>query len=238
MTIHNKDRRWKTMETVVKMHQVSKVYGENEAAVHALKNVDLEIEQGTFVTIIGKSGSGKSTLLHVMGGLEKPDGGKVVIQDISLYDLKDDELTILRRRQIGFVFQFFNLIPSQNVYENIILPMRLDGRKEDPEYVEDIIQMLGLEDKKLSYIDELSGGQQQRVAIARALASKPTIILLDEPTGNLDSQNSEEVMDLLKISQRKYNQTIVMVTHDAMMANKADRVITIEDGQIVGDQHV
>ncbi|WP_050638178.1 ABC transporter ATP-binding protein [Candidatus Stoquefichus sp. SB1] len=226
------------METVVKMHQVSKVYGENEAAVHALKNVDLEIEQGTFVTIIGKSGSGKSTLLHVMGGLEKPDGGKVVIQDISLYDLKDDELTILRRRQIGFVFQFFNLIPSQNVYENIILPMRLDGRKEDPEYVEDIIQMLGLEDKKLSYIDELSGGQQQRVAIARALASKPTIILLDEPTGNLDSQNSEEVMDLLKISQRKYNQTIVMVTHDAMMANKADRVITIEDGQIVGDQHV
>jgi putative ABC transport system ATP-binding protein len=226
------------METVVKMHQVSKVYGKNEAAVHALKNVDLEIEQGTFVTIIGKSGSGKSTLLHVMGGLEKPDGGKVVIQDISLYDLKDDELTILRRRQIGFVFQFFNLIPSQNVYENIILPMRLDGRKEDPEYVEDIIQMLGLEDKKLSYIDELSGGQQQRVAIARALASKPTIILLDEPTGNLDSQNSEEVMDLLKISQRKYNQTIVMVTHDAMMANKADRVITIEDGQIVGDQHV
>lgn len=226
------------METVVKMHQVSKVYGKNEVAVHALKNVDLEIEQGTFVTIIGKSGSGKSTLLHVMGGLEKPDGGKVVIQDISLYDLKDDELTILRRRQIGFVFQFFNLIPSQNVYENIILPMRLDGRKEDPEYVEDIIQMLGLEDKKLSYIDELSGGQQQRVAIARALASKPTIILLDEPTGNLDSQNSEEVMDLLKISQRKYNQTIVMVTHDAMMANKADRVITIEDGQIVGDQHV
>ncbi len=226
------------METVVKMHQVSKVYGKNEAAVHALKNVDLEIEQGTFVTIIGKSGSGKSTLLHVMGGLEKPDGGKVVIQDISLYDLKDDELTILRRRQIGFVFQFFNLIPSQNVYENIILPMRLDGRKEDPEYVEDVIQMLGLEDKKLSYIDELSGGQQQRVAIARALASKPTIILLDEPTGNLDSQNSEEVMDLLKISQRKYNQTIVMVTHDAMMANKADRVITIEDGQIVGDQHV
>lgn len=226
------------METVVKMRQVSKVYGKNEAAVHALKNVDLEIEQGTFVTIIGKSGSGKSTLLHVMGGLEKPDGGKVVIQDISLYDLKDDELTILRRRQIGFVFQFFNLIPSQNVYENIILPMRLDGRKEDPEYVEDVIQMLGLEDKKLSYIDELSGGQQQRVAIARALASKPTIILLDEPTGNLDSQNSEEVMDLLKISQRKYNQTIVMVTHDAMMANKADRVITIEDGQIVGDQHV
>ena len=225
-------------KSVVKMCQVSKVYGENETEVYALRNIPLDIEEGTFVTIVGKSGSGKSTLLHVMGGLEKPNSGEVIIQDISLYDLKEDELTILRRRQIGFVFQFFNLIPSQNVYENIILPMRLDGRKEDSEYVEDIIRMLGLEEKKLSYIDELSGGQQQRVAIARALASKPTIILLDEPTGNLDSQNSEEVMDLLKISQRRYNQTIVMVTHDAMMANKADRIITIEDGQIVGDQHV
>ena len=218
------------MKSVVKMCQVSKVYGENETEVYALRNIHLDIEEGTFVTIVGKSGSGKSTLLHVMGGLEKPNSGEVIIQDISLYDLKEDELTILRRRQIGFVFQFFNLIPSQNVYENIILPMRLDGRKEDSEYVEDIIRMLGLEEKKLSYIDELSGGQQQRVAIARALASKPTIILLDEPTGNLDSQNSEEVMDLLKISQRRYNQTIVMVTHDAMMANKADRII--------GDQHV
>lgn len=226
------------MKSVVKMCQVSKVYGENETEVYALRNIHLDIEEGTFVTIVGKSGSGKSTLLHVMGGLEKPNSGEVIIQDISLYDLKEDELTILRRRQIGFVFQFFNLIPSQNVYENIILPMRLDGRKEDSEYVEDIIRMLGLEEKKLSYIDELSGGQQQRVAVARALASKPTIILLDEPTGNLDSQNSEEVMDLLKISQRRYNQTIVMVTHDAMMANKADRIITIEDGQIVGDQHV
>ena len=226
------------MKSVVKMCQVSKVYGENETEVYALRNIHLDIEEGTFVTIVGKSGSGKSTLLHVMGGLEKPNSGEVIIQDISLYDLKEDELTILRRRQIGFVFQFFNLIPSQNVYENIILPMRLDGRKEDSEYVEDIIRMLGLEEKKLSYIDELSGGQQQRVAIARALASKPTIILLDEPTGNLDSQNSEEVMDHLKISQRRYNQTIVMVTHDAMMANKADRIITIEDGQIVGDQHV
>ena len=226
------------MKSVVKMCQVSKVYGENETEVYALRNIHLDIEEGTFVTIVGKSGSGKSSLLHVMGGLEKPNSGEVIIQDISLYDLKEDELTILRRRQIGFVFQFFNLIPSQNVYENIILPMRLDGRKEDSEYVEDIIRMLGLEEKKLSYIDELSGGQQQRVAIARALASKPTIILLDEPTGNLDSQNSEEVMDLLKISQRRYNQTIVMVTHDAMMANKADRIITIEDGQIVGDQHV
>ena len=186
------------MKSVVKMCQVSKVYGENETEVYALRNIHLDIEEGTFVTIVGKSGSGKSTLLHVMGGLEKPNSGEVIIQDISLYDLKEDELTILRRRQIGFVFQFFNLIPSQNVYENIILPMRLDGRKEDSEYVEDIIRMLGLEEKKLSYIDELSGGQQQRVAIARALASKPTIILLDEPTGNLDSKSSKVVMELFQ----------------------------------------
>lgn len=226
------------MKSVVKMCQASKVYGENETEVYALRNIHLDIEEGTFVTIVGKSGSGKPTLLHAMGGLEKPNSGEVIIQDISSYDLKEDELTISRRRQIGFVFQFFNPISSQNVYENIILPMCLDGRKEDSEYVEDIIRMLGLEEKKLSYIDELSGGQQQRVAIVRALASKPTIILLDEPTGNLDSQNSEEVMDLLKIPQCRYNQTIVMVTHDAMMANKADRIITIEDGQIVGDQHV
>lgn len=226
------------MEKVVSVNHVSKTYGAGAAKVHALRDVSIEIERGTFVTVIGKSGSGKSTLLHIMGGLEKPDAGKVNIQDISLYDLKDDALSILRRRQIGFVFQFFNLIPSQNVYENIILPMRLDGRKEDQKYVEDIIHVLGLDDKKYAYIDELSGGQQQRVAIARALASKPSIILLDEPTGNLDSQNSHEVIDLLRLSQRKYNQTIVMVTHDAMMANKADRIITIEDGKIVGDKHV
>lgn len=226
------------MEKVVSVNHVSKTYGAGAAKVHALRDVSIEIERGTFVTVIGKSGSGKSTLLHIMGGLEKPDTGKVNIQDISLYDLKDDALSILRRRQIGFVFQFFNLIPSQNVYENIILPMRLDGRKEDQKYVEDIIHVLGLDDKKYAYIDELSGGQQQRVAIARALASKPSIILLDEPTGNLDSQNSHEVIDLLRLSQRKYNQTIVMVTHDAMMANKADRIITIEDGKIVGDKHV
>lgn len=226
------------MEVVVKMEGVYKTYGKDATKVEALRGIDLEIEQGSFVAIVGKSGSGKSTLLHVLGGLEKPEKGKVMIQDTSIYRLNEDQLTILRRRQIGFVFQFFNLIPSQNVYENIVLPMYLDGHREDQAYVEDIIQMLGLEDKKLSYIDELSGGQQQRVAIARALASKPTIILLDEPTGNLDSQNSEEVIQLLKLSQRKYNQTIVMVTHDAMSANKADRIVTIEDGQIVGDVHV
>lgn len=226
------------MVKVVCMDNIKKVYGTGNTQVCALNDVSIEIEQGTFVTVVGKSGSGKSTLLHIMGGLEKPNSGIVKLDDIDLYKLRNDELTILRRRKIGFVFQFFNLIPTQNVYENIILPLRLDGREEDKEYVEDIIKLLGLEDKRLAYINELSGGQQQRVAIARALASKPSIILLDEPTGNLDSQNSQEVIDLLKLSQRKYNQTIVMVTHDALMANTADRIITIEDGQIVGDQHV
>lgn len=226
------------MNTIVTMKNIIKRYGEGEQQVLALNYVDLEIEEGTFVAIVGKSGSGKSTLLHVMGGLEKPDCGEVKIQDISLYKMMEDELTILRRRKIGFVFQFFNLIPSQNVYENIILPLQLDGREEDKEYIEDIISVLGLQDKKFAYIDELSGGQQQRVAIARSLATRPSIILLDEPTGNLDSHNSQEVIDLLKISQRKYHQTIIMVTHDAMFASKADRVITIEDGKIVGDEHV
>lgn len=226
------------MESIVQMKNITKIYGEGDQKVYALNDVSLNIEEGTFVAIVGKSGSGKSTLLHVMGGLERPNKGEVLIQDISLYTMKEYPLAILRRRHIGFVFQFFNLIPSQNVYENIILPLRLDGRDEDKEYIEDIIHILGLEEKRYAYIDELSGGQQQRVAIARSLATRPSIILLDEPTGNLDSKNSQEVIDLLRISQRKYHQTIVMVTHDAMFANKADRVITIEDGKIVGDSHV
>ncbi|MDE6953311.1 MAG: ABC transporter ATP-binding protein [Erysipelotrichales bacterium] len=226
------------MNYIVKMNNITKRYGKGAQEVCALNHVNLDIEEGTFVAIVGKSGSGKSTLLHIMGGLEKPESGDVKIQDISLYQMKEDKLTILRRRKIGFVFQFFNLIPSQNVYENIILPLQLDGREEDEEYINDIIHILGLQDKKFAYIDELSGGQQQRVAIARSLATRPSIILLDEPTGNLDSHNSQEVIDLLKISQRKYHQTIVMVTHDALFASKADRVITIEDGKIVGDEYV
>lgn len=226
------------MNTVMEMTNISKSFGTGTQKVKAIQNMNLSIEQGSFVTIVGKSGSGKSTLLHIMGGLQKPNDGKVFLENISLYELSEKQLTIIRRRKIGFVFQFFNLLPSQNVYENIVLPMHLDGMKEDKEYVQDIIRLLGLEDKQLAYIDELSGGQQQRVAIARALASKPAIILLDEPTGNLDSQNSKEVMDLLRVSQKKYQQTIVMVTHDAMMAHQSDRVITIEDGRIVGDDHV
>lgn len=223
------------MGIILKANHIKKSYGKNENQVKALKDISLSIEEGTFVTIIGQSGSGKSTLLHILGGLDKPDEGEVLLEDTSLYALKEDELTILRRRKIGFVFQFFNLIASQNVYENIVLPIYLDGMKEDEEYIEDLIETLGLEEKKLSYVDELSGGQQQRVAIARALAAKPSVIFLDEPTGNLDSKNSKEVIELLRISQRRYHQTIIMVTHDAMMANKSDRVITIEDGEIVGD---
>jgi len=225
------------MSKILEAKNIYKTYGEKENQVKALKDVSLSIEEGTFVTIIGQSGSGKSTLLHILGGLDKPDQGEVLLDDISMYTLKEDDLTILRRRKIGFVFQFFNLIPSQNVYENIVLPLYLDGTKEDQDYIEDLLDTLGLKDKRLSYVDELSGGQQQRVAIARALASKPSVILLDEPTGNLDSKNSKEVIDLLRISQRKYHQTIVMVTHDALMANKSDRVITIEDGIIAGDSY-
>ena len=223
------------MSIILQANHIYKTYGENDSEVKALKDVSLSIKEGTFVTIIGQSGSGKSTLLHSLGGLDKPNHGEVFLNDINLYALTEDERTILRRRKIGFVFQFFNLIPSQNVYENIVLPLYLDGIEEDKDYVEDLLDTLGLTEKRLAYVDELSGGQQQRVAIARALASKPSVILLDEPTGNLDSKNSKEVIDLLKISQRKYHQTIVMVTHDALMANKSDRIITIEDGEIVSD---
>ena len=223
------------MSIILNANHIYKTYGKDESEVKALKDVSLSIKEGTFVTIVGQSGSGKSTLLHILGGLDKPNSGEVFLNDMNLYELSEDELTILRRRKIGFVFQFFNLIPSQNVYENIVLPLYLDGIEEDKEYVEDLLETLGLTEKKLAYVDELSGGQQQRVAIARALASKPSVILLDEPTGNLDSKNSKEVIDLLKISQRKYHQTIVMVTHDALMANKSDRIITIEDGTIISD---
>ncbi len=225
------------MSIILNANHIDKTYGKDENEVKALKDVSLAIEEGTFVTIVGQSGSGKSTLLHILGGLDKPNCGEVMLNDINLYALSEDELTILRRRKIGFVFQFFNLIPSQNVYENIVLPLYLDGIEEDKDYVEDLLETLGLTEKKLAYVDELSGGQQQRVAIARALASKPSVILLDEPTGNLDSKNSKEVIDLLKISQRKYHQTIIMVTHDALMANKSDRIIAIEDGKIISDSN-
>ncbi|MFR7589941.1 MAG: ABC transporter ATP-binding protein [Longibaculum sp.] len=212
-----------------------KTYGFADNKVDAISDLSIEIEEGSFVAVIGRSGSGKSTLLHVLAGLVKPNTGKVYLEGQSLYDLNDDTLTRLRRRRMGFVFQFFNLISTQNVIENIVLPIHLDNGEVDNEYIDEIIDLLGLREKKTAFIHELSGGQQQRVAIARALASKPAIIFADEPTGNLDAKSSQEVVDLLKIAQRKYHETVIMVTHDELIASVADRIITIEDGKIVHD---
>ena len=220
---------------ILEWKNLRKTYGFDDNKVDAIKNLSIDIEEGTFVAIVGRSGSGKSTLLHVLGGLVEPNAGEVFLEGQSLYNMNDDTLTRLRRRRMGFVFQFFNLISTQNVLENIVLPIHLDNEQVDNDYIEEVIQLLGLEDKKYAFIHELSGGQQQRVAIARALASKPAIIFADEPTGNLDAKSSQEVVDLLKIAQRKYHETVIMVTHDELIASIADRIITIEDGQIVQD---
>lgn len=222
---------------ILEVKDVTKYYGYGFNRVKALNHFSLEVEEGTIVAITGTSGSGKSTLLHVMGGLEKPDAGEVIIENRNIYHLSSEQLTILRRRRIGFIFQFYNLVPTINVYENIVLPIHLDGQQEDQKYIDELLEMLNIKDKKYNYIDELSGGQQQRVAIARALASKPAIILADEPTGNLDSKNSEEVLDIIKKFQRLYQQTIILVTHDAKIASYADKIIKIEDGQIEGENH-
>ena len=221
---------------IISVNNVIKYYGYGFNRVKALDHISLDIEEGSIVAITGTSGSGKSTLLHVMGGLETPDGGEVIIENKNIYSLSQEMLTVLRRRRIGFIFQFYNLVPTINVYENICLPIHLDKQKEDESYIDELLDLLDLKDKKFNYIDELSGGQQ-RVAIARALASKPAIILADEPTGNLDSINSQEVLDILRKMQRKYNQTIVLVTHDARIASYADRIIRIEDGKIVGERN-
>lgn len=212
-----------------------KTYGFADNRVDAIKNLSIDIEEGSFVAVIGRSGSGKSTLLHVLAGLVKPNAGAVFLEGQSLYEMNDDTLTRLRRRRMGFVFQFFNLISTQNVIENIVLPIHLDNGDVDQEYIDEVINLLGLEEKKYAFIHELSGGQQQRVAIARALASKPAIIFADEPTGNLDAKSSQEVVDLLKLAQRKYHETVIMVTHDELIASIADRIITIEDGEIIQD---
>lgn len=214
---------------------LKKVYGYDDNKVIAINNLDIEIEEGTFTAIIGRSGSGKSTLLHILSGLVKPEKGQVFLEDTDLYELNDDALTRFRRRRMGFVFQFFNLITTHNVLENILLPIYIDNASVDKEYIDELINILGLEEKKYAFVHELSGGQQQRVAIARALASKPMIIFADEPTGNLDAASSKEVINLLKIAQRKYHETVVMVTHDEMIAHIADRIITIEDGKIIAD---
>ena len=219
--------------TILETKDLRKVYGSGDTEVRALDGVDLTVEKGEFVAVVGTSGSGKSTLLHMLGGLDRPTGGTVTVDGKELSAMRDEELTIFRRWKIGFVFQNYNLVPVLNVYENIVLPIQLDGNAPDKAYVERIIETLGLEAKLQNLPNNLSGGQQQRVAIARALAAKPAIILADEPTGNLDSATSLDVMGLLKVTAQKFSQTIVMITHNEELAQMADRIIRIEDGRIV-----
>ena len=221
------------MNTILQTINLKKYYGEGENIVKAIDNTNINIFQGEFVAIVGKSGSGKSTLLHMLGALDKPTSGEVIIDNKYISTMKEEELAIFRRRKIGFIFQYYNLISSINVWENIVLPIGLDSRRVDKDFVNDILDTLGLKEKKHNMPNTLSGGQQQRVAIARALASKPSIILADEPTGNLDSKTEEEVLTLLKLTAKKYNQTIVMITHDEGIAQMADRIICIEDGKVV-----
>lgn len=219
--------------TILSTKNLRKIYGTGESEVHALDGVDIQVEKGEFVAVVGTSGSGKSTLLHMLGGLDRPTSGTVTVDGKDIFMLKDEELTIFRRRKIGFVFQNYNLVPVLNVYENILLPVQLDGDEPDEKYITSIIDMLGLPSKLQSLPNNLSGGQQQRVAIARALAAKPAIILADEPTGNLDSKTSQDVLSLLKVSSQKFVQTIVMITHNEEIAQLADRIVRIEDGKIV-----
>ena len=219
--------------TILETKDLRKIYGSGDAEVRALDGVNLAVENGEFVAVVGTSGSGKSTLLHMLGGLDRPTSGQVIVDGKDISALKDEALTIFRRRKIGFVFQNYNLVPVLNVHENIVLPIHLDGAAVDTAYVDQIIQVLGLESKLQNLPNNLSGGQQQRVAIARALAAKPAIILADEPTGNLDSKTSQDVMSLLKVTSKKFSQTIVMITHNEEIAQMADRIIRIEDGRIV-----
>ena len=218
---------------ILQAKDLKKVYGAGNRAVQALDGIDLTVEKGEFVAIVGTSGSGKSTLLHMLGGLDRPTSGTVTVDGQDIFALKDEALTIFRRRKIGFVFQSYNLVPVLNVYENIILPIELDGGKVNTDFVQQIVQTLGLTERLDALPNQLSGGQQQRVAIARALAAVPAIILADEPTGNLDSKTSQDVLSLLKVSSQKFAQTIVMITHNEEIAQLADRIIRIEDGRIV-----
>ena len=218
--------------TILETKDLRKFYGSGDTQVKALDGVDLSVENGEFVAIVGTSGSGKSTLLHMLGGLDRPTSG-AVLDGKDIFSLKDEELTIFRRRKIGFVFQSYNLVPVLSVYENIVLPIQLDGGKVDQSYVNQVIEALGLEQKLQNLPSQLSGGQQQRVAIARALATKPAIILADEPTGNLDSKTSQDVLSLMKVTGQKFAQTMVMITHNEEIAQMADRIVRIEDGRIV-----
>lgn len=221
------------MSIILETNQLCKFYGTNENQVKAVNNVNIQIKRGEFVAIIGKSGSGKSTLLHMLGGLDTPTKGNVVLSGKDIYQMNEDKLAVFRRRKIGFIFQAFNLVSSINVWENIVLPLGLDGRKVDKAYVNDIISTLGIENRIHNLPNTLSGGQQQRVAIVRALVARPEILFADEPTGNLDSKTSDEVIALLKMTAKKYGQTIVMITHDDEIAQVADRILIIEDGKVV-----
>ena len=219
--------------SILETKDLRKIYGSGDTEVRALDGVTLQIENGEFVAIVGTSGSGKSTLLHMLGGLDRPTSGNVIVDGKDIFSLKDEALTIFRRRKIGFVFQSYNLVPVLNVYENIVLPIELDGSKVNKEFVQKIVQTLGLDGRLDALPSQLSGGQQQRVAIARALAAAPAIILADEPTGNLDSKTSQDVLSLLKVTSQRFSQTIVMITHNEEIAQMADRIIRIEDGKIV-----
>lgn len=223
---------------ILKVENLTKIYGKGNTKVTALDNVTFSVEKGEFVAIVGASGSGKSTLLHILGGVDRPTSGKVIVDKEDIYKLNEANLAIFRRRQVGLIYQFYNLIPILNIEENITLPILLDGRKVDCEYLNELINILGLE-KRLNHLpNELSGGEQQRVSIGRALMNRPAILLADEPTGNLDSKSSKEIVELLKLSNKKYNQTIIMITHDNSLALNADRIITIKDGRIINDERV
>ncbi|CEH33759.1 ABC transporter ATP-binding protein [Romboutsia lituseburensis] len=221
---------------ILKVENLTKSYGTGEAKVDALKNINLSINKGEFVAIVGPSGSGKSTLLHLLGGVDKPTSGNVFINDVDIYNLKEKDLSIFRRRNIGIIYQFYNLIPVLSVKENILLPAELDNRKIEKAYLNDLLKTLGLKERENHLPNELSGGQQQRTSIGRSLINRPAIVLADEPTGNLDSKNSKEVIELLKLSVKKYNQTLIMITHDNNIALQADRVISIEDGMITANE--
>ncbi|MEA4922359.1 MAG: ABC transporter ATP-binding protein [Eubacteriaceae bacterium] len=221
---------------ILRAENISKIYGEGESAVKALSNVSFSVEKGQFVAIIGPSGSGKSTLLHILGGVDKPTEGRIYVDEKDVYGQTADQLAIFRRRQVGLIYQFYNLIPILDVEENLTLPVLLDGRQINRKREKELLDILGLSDRLRHFPDQLSGGQQQRVSIGRALMNAPAIVLADEPTGNLDSRNSQEVLELLKMSNIKYRQTIIVITHDENIALQADRIITIEDGNITGDE--
>ena len=223
---------------ILRIEKLCKVYGKGESRVDALQNLSLSVQKGEFVAIVGQSGSGKSTLLHLIGGVDRPPSGEIYVDGKSVYTKNQEELAIFRRRQVGLIYQFYNLIPVLNVVENMVLPLKLDGQKVNEERLEELLEVLGLEDRRNHLPRQLSGGQQQRVSIGRALINAPALVLADEPTGNLDSKNSQEITELLKYSNRKYGQTLILITHDENIALQADRLIRLEDGKIASDEKI